>query len=161
MEDIVVDLSFLCWALDCDARTIGTYARQDVAIRTARGRYKLGETVRNVVRRLREQAAGRMGRTDGVDAVKANADLKEAQRVFTELRTKQLAGELLSYNEIEAAWAEIATATKQLFLSVPSRARFDIPHLTGKDQKALERLVHDMLTEVAFQGSPRLPSQNE
>jgi phage terminase Nu1 subunit (DNA packaging protein) len=94
-----------------------------------------------------------------VDAARANAELKDAQRRLTEIKIKQLDGELISLPEIRAAWAEIALNVKQMFLSLPARARFRITHLTGEDQNILDEIVRDMLDEVAFmEPDPPLPS---
>jgi len=37
-------------------------------------------------------------------------------------------------------------------MSLPSRLRADIPHLTGKDQKVIDRVVRDLLAEVSRNG---------
>ena len=141
-----------------DKKSIERYAADNLAVRVGHGRYLLGPSIHNVTKRLREQAAGRLGRTDDIDAVKSAAELKDAQKRLTDLRAAKLSGELISMPEIADAWAEIALAVRQLFLSLPARARFDLPHLTGEDQKTLERLVREMLTEVATEGSVRLPA---
>jgi phage terminase Nu1 subunit (DNA packaging protein) len=81
-----------------------------------------------------------------------------AQRRLTEIKIKQLEGELISLPEVRAAWAEIALNVKQMFLSLPGRVRFTLPHLTGKDQKVIDALVREMLDEVAcMEPQPRLP----
>jgi phage terminase Nu1 subunit (DNA packaging protein) len=141
-----------------DKKTIERYAKDGLAVRVGHGRYLLGPSIHNITKRLREQAAGRLGRTDDVDAVRSSAELRDAQRRLTEIRAAKLSGELISLPDIEDAWREIGIATRQLFLSLPARARFDLPHLTGEDQKALERLVRDMLREVATEGPMRIPS---
>jgi phage terminase Nu1 subunit (DNA packaging protein) len=141
-----------------DAKSIQRYAAEGVAVRVGHGRYLLLQSVQNLVRRLREQAAGRIGRDQNCDAVKANAELKQAQKRLTELRIAQLEGNLISLDEVKTAWDEVALSVRQLFMSLPSRARFDLPHLSGADQKVLERLTREMLTEVATEGAVRLPT---
>jgi phage terminase Nu1 subunit (DNA packaging protein) len=143
--------------LGADQRTIERYGSDGLAVRVGHGRYLLTPTVRNVVKRLREQAAGRIGHDESVDVVRANARFKDAQTRLTDIKIKQLEGELISLPEVEAAWDEVAATIKQLFLTFPVRARADLPHLTGTDQKLLYKLAREMLTEVATEGRVRLP----
>jgi phage terminase Nu1 subunit (DNA packaging protein) len=141
-----------------DKKTIERYAADDLAVRVGHGRYLLGESLHRVTKRLREQAAGRLGRDENVDAARANAELKDAQRRLTEIKIKQLEGELISLPEVRAAWSEVALNVKQMFLSLPARARFLLSHLSGHDQKVLDQLVRDLLDEVALMDDePRLP----
>jgi phage terminase Nu1 subunit (DNA packaging protein) len=116
-----------------------------------------GPYVSNVVKRLREQAAARLGHRESVDVVRANARFKDAQTRLTEIKIKQLEGELISLPEVEAPWDEVADVIRQLFLTFPARARADLPHLNGSDQKALDKLARAMLTEAATEGSVRFP----
>ena len=117
--------------------------------------------MQNINRHLSGLASGRAGKDENVDAAKANAELKESQKRLTELRIATMQGDLISLPDIEAAWTEISLAVKQLFLSMPARARFDLPHLTGADQKKLDELARDMLTEVAFEGEIKMPAGAE
>jgi phage terminase Nu1 subunit (DNA packaging protein) len=157
-EDVSVDAPTLARICRLDVRTILKLAEQEIVVRVARGRYAQWASVGNLIEHYREQAAGRIGRDETVDAMRANCELKNSQRRLNELRIAKIEGELISLPEVEAAWAEIALATRQLFMALPARARFDLPHLTGADQKVLERLVREMLTEVATEGRVRLPS---
>jgi len=140
-------------------RSIHVYAKRGLLVKAGHGRYKLLDSVQNVVREIRRQAAGRIGRDQSVDAAKANADLKASQKELTDLRIKQLQGSVISLPEVQAAWEEVALGVKQLFLSLPARVRFDLPHLTGADQKVLERLVRDMLSELALDKGAPLPAK--
>ena len=144
---------------ECDTKTLDAYVRRGIVKKAGVGRYPLLDTCQAVFKRLQEMAAGRLGKDENVDAARANADLKDAQRKLVEARLEQLSGSLISLPEIEQAWAEIALNVKQMFLALPTRARFTMPHLTGEDQDALDGLVRDMLTEVAFvTDKPRLPA---
>lgn len=140
-------------------RSIHSYAKRGLLVKAGHGRYKLLESVQNVFHEVRRQAAGRIGKQENVDAAKANADLKISQRELNELRIRQMKGELVSLPEVEAAWDEVALGVKQLFLSFPARARFDLPHLSGADQKVLEKLARDMLEELATEGEVVMPKK--
>jgi phage terminase Nu1 subunit (DNA packaging protein) len=157
-EDSPVDARTLARICRLDVRTILKLAEQGIVVRVARGLFAQWKSVGNVIEHYRERAAGRESRDGSVDIVKSNAALRDSQRRLTDIKIAQLEGELISLPEVRDAWAEIALAVRQLFLSLPARARFDLPHLTGEDQKALERLVHEMLTEVATEGRVRLPA---
>jgi phage terminase Nu1 subunit (DNA packaging protein) len=143
--------------LGVSQKTIERYASDGLAVRVGHGRYRLVQSVSNVVKRLREKAAGRLGHDESTDVVRANARFKDAQTRLTEIKIRQLEGELISLPEVEAAWDEVAATIKQLILTFPARARADLPHLTGRDQKVLDGLARTMLTEVATEASVRLP----
>ena len=147
-----------CLSLE-NERSIYNYAKRGLLVKAGHGKYLLVESIQNVTRELHKQAAGRIGKDENVDAARSNAQLKDAQRQLVELRLNQLSGALISTADIDAAWAEIALNVKQMFLALPARARFLMPHLSGEDQDALDGLVRDMLSEVAFcVDPPRLPS---
>ena len=93
--------------------------------------------------------------------MRANCELKNSQRRLNELRIAKMEGNLISIPEIDAAWTEIALSIRQLFMSLPARARFELPHLTGQDQEALDTLVREMLTEVATEGRVQIPGAAE
>jgi len=153
LDSLEVTSATLASLLGVDKRSIQRYATENLAVRLAHGRYRLAQTVRNITGRLREQAAGRIGHDETVDVARANARLKEAQAKLTELKIKQLDGELISLAQVDAAIDEIAVINRQLFLTFPARARADLPHLTGGDQKVLDRIAREMLTEVATHGA--------
>lgn len=154
-----VDLAVLARFLACDHKTVQNYAKKGLVIRLGHGRYALMQSVANVVTHLREQAAGRLGKNENIDAARANAMLKDTQREYVKMRIDRLKGETISLPEVRSAWSEIALNVKQMFLSLPGRARFRITHLTGADQNELDAIVREMLDEVAFMSlDPVLPA---
>lgn len=150
----------MCHALACDPRTFRNYKTLGLVVEFSRGRYNLIETIRKVVPYLREVAAGRQGK-DGVDVGAANAGFKNAQTRLTELKIAQAEGRLVSIEEVEQAWSTIALAVKTTVLSLPGRARFDLPHLTGADQKVLQKLVRQALEELSLGKTAPLPDRND
>ena len=139
--------------------SIGNYVSRGLIVKDGHGRFLLFESVQNVTKWLSSQASGRTGKDENTDLAKSNAELKESQKRLTDLRIEQLQGNLVSMDEIQLAWDDVALGVKQLFLAFPSRARFDLPHLTGADQKVLEKLAHDMLTETATEGAVVMPQE--
>jgi phage terminase Nu1 subunit (DNA packaging protein) len=130
-------------------------AEEGLVVRTGPGRFDLERSVGNVVLHLRELASSRRG-ADGVDAVKASAALKDAQRKLAELKYQQLDGQLISMTETEAVWSELVRSGRVLFRSLPARARVVLPHLTDADQATLEKLADGMLHEIALKALSRL-----
>ena len=108
-----------------DVRTILKLAEQGTVVRVARGRYAQFASISRLIEHYRKQAAGRVGRDENIDAVRANCELKNSQRRLNELRIGKMEGELISLPEVKAAWDEIALGVRQLFMSLPARARFE------------------------------------
>lgn len=158
-DEQVVDAKTLARICRLDVRTVLKLAEHGTVVRVARGRFALEQSLGNVIEHYRNRAAGREAQDGSVDIVKANAALRETQRRLNEIKIEQLEGELISLPEVQAVWEALALSTRQLFMSFPTRARFNLPHLTGADQQVLENLAHDMLTEVAFQGEVKLPEE--
>ena len=157
-DDVLVDGTMLARICRLDVRTILKLAEQGIVLRVARGRFAQWESIGNIIEHYRDRASGRESKDGTVDVVKANAALRDSQRRLTDLKIAQLDGTLISLPEVRAAWAEVALHVKQMFLSLPARARFLLSHLSGRDQEVLDRLVRDMLDEVAFKADePRLP----
>jgi phage terminase Nu1 subunit (DNA packaging protein) len=140
-----------------NVRTVLKLAEEGIVVRVARGRFAQWKSLGNLVEHYRSRAAGRESLDGAVDIVRANAALRDSQRRLTDIKIAQLEKTLISLDDVKAAWDEVALGVKQLFLSLPARARFDLPHLTGSDQKVLERLVRDMLSELATEGEVLLP----
>jgi len=115
--------------LNCSPRMVRQYAEEGLASRAGPGRFDLERSVGNVVLHLRELASSRKG-ADGVDAVKASAALKDAQRKLAELKYQQLDGQLISLPEAEAVWSGLVRSGRVLFQWLPARARAVLPHLT-------------------------------
>jgi phage terminase Nu1 subunit (DNA packaging protein) len=152
--DDSVDAEMVARWLNCSTRQVRQYAEEGLVVRTGPGRFDLERSVGNVVLYLRELASSRRG-SDGADAVKASAALKDAQRKLAE---QQLDGQLMSLSEAEAVWSGLVRSGRTLVQSLPARARFVLPHLTDADQATLEKLVDDMLREIALKGSVPLPT---
>lgn len=56
-----IDLPSMAWLFDCSARQIQKLAKRGIAVRIPSGVFDEKASVRNYVRHLREQAAGRVG----------------------------------------------------------------------------------------------------
>ena len=156
-DEEVVDAPTLARLCRLDVRTVLKHAENGIVVRVSRGRFALEPSLGNLIEHYRKRAAGREARDGKVDVVKANAALRDSQRRLNEIKIAKLEGRLISLPEVEDAWAEVALQVRQLFMAFPSRARFDLPHLTGADQKVLDRLAREMLTELAGVDDPNSP----
>jgi phage terminase Nu1 subunit (DNA packaging protein) len=144
-----VDQDLIAKVCRCTTRTIREYDRMGLLVRVARGRYSLIESLSNIIVHFRELAAGRSLKQGDVDNTESGR-LKSAQRRLAELKIAEKEGKLVTIDEVSDVWAELVRASRQLFLSFPGRARFDLPHLTANDARVLERIARELLAETAF-----------
>lgn len=79
----------------------------------------------------------------------ARAKLAEAQLVEQNLKNLKLTGDLISIADAQVAWGKFATVVRSSVMSIASRARQEMPHLTAHDGQALRALCVDVLTEAA------------
>jgi hypothetical protein len=93
------------------------------------------------------------------DYYKARAK-REAYRAEVEkLSYLERAGELVDAAQVQSSWQKIITTAKTRLLSVPSKARIRIPHLTLDDIATIEEEIRDALEELS-QGAAR-PEDSE
>ena len=146
----------LAVVLDCDPQTIRKYARDGLAHKSGRGTYLLFPSIKGVVNHFRMLASHHGTRKH--DAMRANAELRDAQRRLTDLRYQREAGELISLQDIEHAWGDLAQGAQYIVRSIPGRARAAMPHLTRQDQTTLQNVCLELLREVALSGKPQMPT---
>lgn len=79
--------------------------------------------------RLREQAAGRMGDTDGLDLVQERAALARAQREGHEIKNAVARGEYASINLMAQTLAMASQAVVERFEQLPGMLKKACPHL--------------------------------
>lgn len=142
-------LAELAHLLACDVSLIDGLVKKNIAVRITRGRYDATETVRNYVKHLREQAAGRVGVT-GLDAVAAGIALKEAQTRRINQQHDIDAGLHLPVESIRSTWGGIMRSVRQFVLGLANAIAFELPHLTVHDRKVILRLCRDGLADAAM-----------
>ena len=97
----------------------------------------IGEMVTAYCQRLREQAAGRLGDTNGgLDPVHESAALKRAQREGQEIRNAVLRGEYAPINLLSEVLATASTSVVERFDQLPGAMRKACPDLpeAARDQ---------------------------
>jgi phage terminase Nu1 subunit (DNA packaging protein) len=154
---VVVGLGKLRQVFGISGVAIRRLVMRGIVVQVEHGGYDLLASTTNYLRHLRRQAAGHVGHKGG-DVVTAAAGLKQSQQRLTDLRIAQIEGKLIDREAVVELWAALVRQDKQLFLSFPGRARFDLPHLSGSDQERMTRIAHEMLSELAVTGEvPPLP----
>jgi phage terminase Nu1 subunit (DNA packaging protein) len=146
-----IDLPTLSWLFDCTARQIQKLAKRGIVVRIASGLFDEKASIRNYVRHLREQAAGRVGQDPATDGVAANVKWKETNTQLIQLRLDREAGELVAVHDVSEAWARIMRGIRQFVLSLPGKIAFEIPTLTAHDRGVVERICRDGLTDASLE----------
>lgn len=150
-----VDDNTLGRILRCDPVAIRKYVRLGIITREPNRKFPLFQSIGNVVDYLRNMAS-RMGTAD---TMKASAALKQTQRQLAEVKLQKLNGTLLSMQEIETLWGDMAASAKWLFLTFPARVRH-LLELSAEDEARIALLATSMLREVAFNGQLQLPGKD-
>jgi phage terminase Nu1 subunit (DNA packaging protein) len=82
----------------------------------------------------------------------------DAQAAKLELERALKARELVPVRDVREAWAAVLGVIRTGVLALPTRARQALPHLTVADVAVLERLVREVLEELATARVPGLPA---
>jgi phage terminase Nu1 subunit (DNA packaging protein) len=145
-----IDLPSMAWLFDCSARQIQKLAKRGIAVRIASGRFDEKASVRNYVRHLREQAAGRVGQDPAADGVAASVAWKEANTELVRLRLQKEAGQVVGIEEVREIWGRIARGLRQFVLALPGKIAFEVPTLSAFDRGVIERICRDELEDAAL-----------
>ena len=70
------------------------------------------------------------------------------------LKFRQLDGQLVESDQVQAEWQKIVTAVKTRMLSVPSKVRARVPHMTLSDMATMEEEIRAALEELSGAGGP-------
>lgn len=140
------DLSVL---LNISIRALGDLDAKGVLVKAPKnGTYFTQPSVTNYIEKLRTAAAGRSEEQRNPLSDERLADAR-VNRQIAELKLAQMRGDILTLDEVTESWSKFATAVKTASLSLPSKARTMIPHLTAHDAETIRTLVKDMLNDLA------------
>lgn len=92
---------------------------------------------------------GRPLRQGTLNLSQAAAREKNARADLAELEFGEKAGKLVPAQDVEKAWTEIVTQVRTSVLSVPSKAKLAMPHLTHADLAHLNDLLCAALEAIA------------
>lgn len=132
-------------------RNVRDWAAKGVFVKTATGRFITVASVQAYVKALREQAAGRA--TSSGELADEKVAGERIKREINEIKLAQLRGDVLTLDEVTDSWTKFALAVKGAVLSLPTKARGTIPHLTAHDGETLKRICRDTLTDLSKQAA--------
>jgi phage terminase Nu1 subunit (DNA packaging protein) len=145
--DVEISAIDLADALGVSKRAISDFADRGIIAKTGRNRFDLRRSIQLYCDHLRGVAAGRGG--DGGDALateRARLASEQADKVAMENAASRR--ELITVTEVRAEWVSIARRIRNVMMSVPSRCRQMLPHLTTFDVDLIDREIRTALTEV-------------
>lgn len=129
-------------------QAVGHLLKNGVLARGQTGR----EWLHSYVKRLRLQAAGRLGKGDGaLDLATERALLARAQRTVLELRAAETRGELVRAESVRQVWAKRIVNTRDALLLVPHRLSAALAAETDPDR--VGRIIEDEIHSVMLQMS--------
>lgn len=143
--------------LGINPRNVREWAQRGVLKRVKSGQFHVVESVQNYTAHLREQAAGR-ATSSGQNLADEKALELQVRREIGAIKLATLRGEVLTKDEVSTSWSLFAGAVKSAFLSVPTKARTKIPHLTAHDGETLRTLVRDILSDLVAEAKVMEPS---
>ena len=74
---------------------------------------------------------------------------RDARAALAELEYQRKMGELVPAREVETTWAALVVAARTTLLGLPTRAKQRLPHLMSTDLAELDKLVREVLGELA------------
>lgn len=145
-----IDVAGLADLLDLTPRRIAQLAVEGVIPKAKHGEYLLRDAIRGYVTHLQ----GKHG-ANGVQALSAErAALAKAQREMTELKNKQLSGELVPAPAAVKALQALGGAMKSRLLNLPATVRQRHPDIRPVVVADMRKLIEDALRQVAESGLP-------
>ncbi|MCX5571471.1 helix-turn-helix domain-containing protein [Kaistia nematophila] len=133
--------------LGVSKRAISDFADRGIIAKTGRNRFDLRRSIQLYCDHLRGVAAGRGG--DGGDALateRARLAREQADKVAMENAASRR--ELITVTDVRGEWVAIARRIRNMMMSVPSRCRQMLPHLTTFDVDLIDREIRTALTEL-------------
>lgn len=91
----------------------------------------------------------------GRTLLEASAREKNAKADIAELEYQEKIGTLVSAAEVERAWGDMVAQMRTSILSVPSKAKGLLPHLTHQDLAQLNDLLCQQLEALALPASSK------
>ena len=130
-------------------RRVQQLSKEGVIPKTDHGRYELAPAVQGYVRYLQERSLGRPNAPEDYHTEKARLVRLQADKAEIEL--KELNGQLVRADDVEAEWTDMLSAMKSRLMAIPSKAA---PIVAAEDNPAqvidvIEDLVREALQELS------------
>jgi phage terminase Nu1 subunit (DNA packaging protein) len=131
-------------------RRVRELAVEGIIEKSAKGRYPLQACVVAYCAHIREVAAGRSGdEAEDLNLTKERALLIREQREGQVMKNAVTRRELLPRDEVEREWSDVLRGVRSQVLTVPSRCRALLPHLTAADVVVMDKEIRRTLTSIA------------
>jgi phage terminase Nu1 subunit (DNA packaging protein) len=147
--DGVVSGETLQKILGVSHETVRRLARDGHLEKIGRGRYDLLPSLQKYIEHLREVASGRGGEDEQAELAREKMLLTREQREGQELKNQILRGELVEASKVTLEWARVMASIRSIWLSIPARIRTALPHLRTHEVDSIDRVVRDLLTDMA------------
>lgn len=128
-------------------RAISDYAERGIIVKTGRNRFDFRKSVQGYCEHIRTMAAGRGGENVDVLATE-RARLAREQADQAAMKNAAMRKELITVAEVRHEWVSIARRIRNVVMSVPSRCRQMLPHLTTYDVDLIDTEIRAALAEL-------------
>jgi len=132
--------------LNITPRRIQQLAEEGIVVKSARGKYKVLESVRGFIRYLQDKN----GDNDEIDYNREHALLERAKRLKAELQLNVMKGELHRSKDVELVMNDMIAAFRVRILAIPTKLA---PQLEG--MKELTQ-IRDLLTREMIEALTEL-----
>jgi phage terminase Nu1 subunit (DNA packaging protein) len=156
---IEVSTAQLAEAFGVTTRRVAQLVEERVLVRTSRGTFDLGESVRSYLSYRESKLAAKLG---GGPLHEAKRRYLEARTRAAELAAEERTGKLVPASQVEASFAAIATAVRSALLSLPKvcAARLGMTKGVVEAEALLRAAVEEALSElsrskVSIDGQPQ------
>ena len=143
--DAEVTASELADFLKVSKRSVSDFVERGIVVKTDRNRFDLRRSVQSYCEHIRMAAAGRGGDSADVLTVE-RARLAREQADQTAMKNAAMRGEYVAKTDIRHEWASIGRRIRNAMMSVPSRCRQMLPHLTTYDVDLIDHEIRSALT---------------
>lgn len=126
-------------------RSISNLTNNGIVHRIGRNRYHLARSVQLYCESLKELAV-RKAASETNDEAREKARYVKEQADREALKNAATRRELISVNDVQREWGEIARKIRNGLLAVPSRVRQTLGHLTSYDVDLIDREIRSVLT---------------
>lgn len=143
--DAEITASDLAEMFGVSKRSISDFAERGIIVKTGRNRFSLQKSVHLYCDHLRGIAAGRGG--DNADALTVErARLAAEQADNVAMKNAVLRREMVAISDVRNEWVTIGRRLRNEMMSVPSRCRQMLPHLTTFDVDLIDKEIRAALT---------------
>jgi len=146
---IEVSTADLATILGVTARRVAQLVEEKVLVRTARGMFDLGESVRSYMSYREGKLAAKLG---AGPLYEAKRRYLEARARNSELDAQRRTGEMVPAAQIEASFAAVATAVRSALLAVPKAcaARLGMTKGVVEAEALLREAIQEALSELSL-----------